>query len=34
MTRFTLDDILGGLCIAAMIFGFPWVAAILQTVMQ
>jgi hypothetical protein len=34
MTRFTLDDILGGLFIAVMIFGFPWVAAILQAVMQ
>jgi hypothetical protein len=34
MGRYTLDDILGGLCIAAMIFGFSWVAAILQAVMQ
>jgi hypothetical protein len=34
MGRFTLNDILGGLFILAMIFGFPWVAAILQAVMQ
>jgi len=34
MTRFTLDDILGGLCIAAMVFGAPWVLAIVQAVMQ
>jgi len=34
MTRFTLDDILGGLCIAAMVFGAPWVLAIAQAVMQ
>jgi hypothetical protein len=34
MGRYTLDDILGGFCIAAMVFGFPWVAAILQAVMQ
>lgn len=32
--RLTLDDILGGLCIAAMVFGLPWVAAIAQAVMQ
>lgn len=34
MMRFTLDDILGGICIAVMIFGLPWVAAIAQSVMQ
>jgi hypothetical protein len=32
MIRFTLDDILGGLCIAAMIFGAPYALAILQAV--
>jgi hypothetical protein len=30
----TLDDILGGLCIAAIIFGAPWVLAIAQAVLQ
>lgn len=34
MPKFTLDDILGGLCIAAMVFGAPWVLAIAQAVMQ
>jgi len=34
MGRFTLDDILGGLCIAAMVFGAPWVLAVAQAVMQ
>lgn len=34
MTRFTLDDILGGICIAIMVFGMPWVAAIAQAVLQ
>lgn len=34
MGRLTPDDILGGLCIAAMVFGLPWVAAILQAVTQ
>jgi len=34
MNRFTLDDILGGLCIAAMVFGAPWVLAIAQAAMQ
>ena len=34
MTKFTLDDILGGLCIAAMVFGLPWVLAIAQAVLQ
>ena len=28
MPKFTLDDILGGLCIAAMVFGLPWVLAL------
>ena len=39
MTRFltlirgmTFDDIAGGLCIAAMVFGLPWVLAIAQAV--
>lgn len=32
--RYTLDDILGGLCIAAMVFGAPWVLAIAQAVLQ
>jgi len=32
--RFTTDDILGGICIAVMVFGLPWVAAIAQAVMQ
>lgn len=30
----TLDDILGGICIAIMIFGLPWLAAIAQAVLQ
>jgi hypothetical protein len=34
MGRFTLDDILGGACIAIMLLGLPWVAAIAQAVMQ
>jgi len=34
MTKFTLDDILGGLCIAAMVFGLPWVLAILKAVVE
>jgi hypothetical protein len=34
MMRFTLDDILGGCCIAIMVFGLPWVAAIAQAMMQ
>ena len=29
MGRFTLDDILGGACIAALIFGLPWALPIL-----
>ena len=28
------DDILGGICIAIMIFGLPWLAAIAQAVMK
>lgn len=34
MTKFTLDDILGGLCIAAMVFGLPWVLAIAKAVLE
>ena len=34
MNRFTLDDILGGLCIAIMVFGLPWVLAILKAVVE
>jgi hypothetical protein len=34
MNRLTLDDILGGLCIAIMVFGAPWVLAIAQAVLQ
>ena len=34
MGRYTLDDILGGICIAAMIFGAPYALAILQAVLQ
>ena len=28
------DDILGGICIAIMVFGLPWVAAIAQAALQ
>jgi hypothetical protein len=34
MPKFTLDDILGGLCIAAMVFGAPYALAISQSVLQ
>jgi hypothetical protein len=34
MNRFTLDDILGGLCIAIMVFGSPYALAIAQAVLQ
>jgi hypothetical protein len=32
MTRFTLDDILGGLCMAVMILGAPYWLAVLVAV--
>ena len=34
MTRELIDDILGAACIAIMVFGLPFVAAIAQAVMQ
>jgi hypothetical protein len=34
MIRFKLDDILGGLCIAIMVFGAPYALAIAQAVLQ
>ena len=34
MNRELIDDILGGVCIAIMVFGLPFVAAIAQAVMQ
>ena len=34
MTRPTLDDILGGVCLAVLIPGLPWLAAIAQEVLR
>ena len=34
MIRFKLDDILGGLCIAIMVFGAPYALAAEQAVLQ
>lgn len=34
MTRPTLDDIIGAACLATMIFGLPWLAAIAQEVLR
>ena len=32
--RFTLDDIIGGICIAVLMWGLPWLAGGIQAVMQ
>lgn len=29
-----LDDLIGGICIAVLMWGLPWVAAIAQAVLQ
>lgn len=32
MGRFTLDDIIGGICLLAIFWGLPWIAAFAEYV--